>query len=252
MADRPPRPRDEHSVRLRFEIRGKSPTAVPVARLARYLGHLATVPGKTQRISLVGIGEGSLRLDFEANPEAVDGIRTRAAGLLDGTASANAFKALRALRHDLGDDGVRRGDLVTADGENFLEVVPPAVETELGPIAQWSSVDGIPIVVGGQNDPVPVHLQAADQVVHGRADRKLARQLVAHLFDTPVRASGEGRWLRDRHGTWVVKSFRIRTFERLSDDSLHEVTARLRAIEAAWKKAPDPLGELVSFRESDG
>lgn len=122
-------------------------------------------------------------------------------------------------------------------------------EPEYGPFSQPGTLDGIPIVVGGQNDPVPVHLEDGDRIYHCLARRDLARRIAAHLFTAPLRVSGTGVWLRNHEGIWVLKSFHIHDYLVLKSESAVEATKRLQAISAEWKKRPDPLGDLVALRK---
>ncbi len=239
------------AVRLHFEIAGLSPRTVPVGRLARYLSLLSTALGDPKGMSLVAIGEGSLRAAFEAPEDVVTGIRARVAALDHGTAPAKSAKALRNLRRELSDSGAGQAAL-RADGASMLRVAPLTDgEREIGPIRQSGSLQGIPIRVGGRNNPVPVHLQSSGRVYYCHADRELARQIGAHLFRKPVRVFGEGDWLRKRSGTWVIKSFRVDRFKEIDDAPLSVVMKRLQAIDAEWKKRPDPLGDLMRLRKGD-
>ncbi len=245
-------PTDEHRVRLDFEIAGLSPRTVPVGRLARYLSLLSTALGDPKGLSLVAIGEGSLRAAFEAPDDAVSGIRARVAALDDGTAPKRPTKALRQLRTELSADGAGSATLRGAAGEPVLSLAPSTNgEREIGPIRDSGSVQGVPIRVGGRGEQVPVHLRNSGRVHHCEADQDLARGIAAHLFRTPLRVHGEGRWLRNGQGKWLMLSFRIRSFEELSDDPLGVVMARLRAIDAEWKKRPDPLGDLMRLRKGE-
>ena len=151
-------------------------------------------------------------------------------------------------------DNARYADVVDHHGTRILRFAgaPCCDDPEYGPFSQPGILDGVPIVVGGENDPVPVHLQSPDRVHNCLAARALAKQIGTHLFTTPLRVSGLGRWFRDGDGAWTMKSFRIQDFEELPTDSLADATRRLRSIDAAWKQRPDPLGDLVALRKLEG
>ena len=125
-------------------------------------------------------------------------------------------------------------------------------EPEYGPFSQPGTLDGVPIVVGGRDELVPVHLQSHDRVHNCLAKRELAKSIGMHLFTTPLRVSGVGRWLRDREGAWTMKSFRIHEYTQLRSESPAEATKRLQSIDAGWKEHPDPLGDLVALRKLEG
>ena len=248
------RPRDARAVQLRFEIGAYSPTTMPMVRLARYLDHLATVLGETRSVHLVSVDEGSTVPVLAVDPEAYGKVRQRAAEVRNKEASPAVLKASRAIETDLATDNARYADVVDDHGTRILRFAgaPRCDDPEYGPFSQPGTLDGIPIVVGGENDPVPVHLESLDRVHNCLAARALAKQIGIHLFTTPLRVSGLGRWFRDRDGAWTMKSFRIQDFEELPTDSLADATRRLRSIDAGWKQRPDPLGDLVALRKLEG
>ena len=119
-------------------------------------------------------------------------------------------------------------------------------EPEYGPFSQPGTLDGVPIVVGGENDPVPVRLETPERIHNCLASRDLAKRIGMHLFTTPLRVTGVGRWFRDREGVWKMKSFRIHDYTELRSESIADATRRLHSIDAGWKERDDPFGELVA------
>ena len=65
------------------------------------------------------------------------------------------------------------------------------------------------------------------------ANRLIAKDLAHHLFEA-VRLGGMGYWMRDAEGSWVLKHFRIDSFEPLADTSLSEALTELRVIAGDW------------------
>ena len=59
---------------------------------------------------------------------------------------------------------------------------------------------------------------------------------------------GRGRWRRLPEGTWSLERFIIDDFTPLEGGNVQEVLARLRGVDAAWKKLADPLGHLEEIR----
>ena len=240
-------------VELRFEIGAYSPATMPMARLARYLDNLANVLGETSSVHLMSIEDGStvpiVAVEWEAYPK----VRKRATDVRNHEGPELAQRAMRTIERDLAADNAKYGDLVDAHGTRILRFVgttrtdPP----EYGPFSHQGTLDGVPIVVGGTNDPVPVHLQTHDQVYNCLATRDIAKRIGAHLFTTQLRVSGVGRWFRDRDGVWTMKSFHIQDYTELRSESLVAATNRLRAIDATWKQSTDPLGDLIALRESE-
>ncbi len=115
---------------------------------------------------------------------------------------------------------------------------------------QFSSeaLDGILIRIGGEDDPVPVHLEDGDKIHICYAKRSIARRLAPHLFGSPLIVSGTGKWRRDPDGSWLMDRFTIQDFTELNDAPLSEVVNKLRKVEGGWKNHEDPLGELDRLR----
>ena len=225
---------------------------MPMARLAKYLENLATLLGETKSVHLMSIEEGStvpvLAVEKEAYPKVVK----RVNDVRNGIGSEQAQKAKRAIESDLVGDNAEYGDLVVEGGGKILRF-PGTTRTgdpEYGPFSQDGTLDGVPIAVGGVNDPVPVHLQAPDAIHNCTASREVAKSIGKHLFTTTLRVTGTGRWLRDRDGVWRMKAFRINNYAELESESLSVTTERLRKIDADWKLKADPLGDLVALRRS--
>ena len=241
-------------VKLRFTISAYSPATMPMARLARYLDNLATVLGETHSVHLLGVEEGSTVPVLAVDWEAYRKVRKRANEVRNQEGPAHVLKARRTIEADLSADNARYADLVDEHGARILRFAGAtrSDESEYGPFSQPGTLDGVPIVVGGENDPVPVHLQSPDRVHNCLAARALAKRIGMHLFTTPLRVSGIGRWFRDREGAWTMKSFRIQDFAELATDSLSGATEHLRSIDAGWKRHPDPLGDLVALRKLEG
>ena len=242
------------AVALRFKINAYSPTTMPMARLARYLDNLATVLGETNSVHLVSIEEGStvpvLKIDWEAYPK----LRHRANEVRNREGSAHVLKARRAIEDDLAADNAESAELVDEEGARILRFAGATrvEEPEYGPFSQPGTLDGVPIVVGGENDPVPVRLETPECIHNCLASRDLAKRIGMHLFTTPLRVTGVGRWFRDREGVWKMKSFRIHDYTELRSESIADATRRLQSIDAGWKERDDPLGELVALRKSEG
>jgi len=100
-------------------------------------------------------------------------------------------------------------------------------------ISERCSLDGVPVLVGAIEETVLIHLQESgtNPRIHiCQARRDLARAIAAHLFATPIRVHGMGRWRRESAGGWHLINFTANDFEVLDDSPLDEVVARLRSI----------------------
>ena len=245
---------EARAVELRFKIDAYSAATMPMARLARYLDNLATVLGETNSVHLVSVEAESTVPVLTVEREAYAKVRQRATEVRNQDGPAHVQKARRAIEDDLAADNAAQAELVDEDGTRILRFAGAtrSDEPEYGPFSQPGTLDGVPIVVGGENDPVPVHLESPDRVHNCLATRELAKGIGRHLFTTTLRVSGIGRWFRDREGAWTMKSFRIHDYAELPSESLADATARLRSIDAGWKRRPDPLGDLVALRRLEG
>ena len=255
------RSEDEHrrlegvrAVKLRFKISAYSPATMPMARLARYLDNLATVLGETKSVHLVGVEDGSTIPVLAVEYEAYRKVRQRASEVRNCEGSEHVLKARRAIEDDLAADDAEYAELVDEEGARILLFAGATgtYQPDYGPFSQPGTLDGVPIVIGGKDDPVPVHLQSHDRVHNCRASRELAKSIGVHLFTTPLRVSGVGRWLRDQDGAWTMLSFRIHEYAELRSESPADATRRLQSIDAAWKQRADPLGDLAALREFGG
>ena len=240
-------------VEFRFEIKAYSPATMPLERLARYLDNLATLLGEAKSVHLMRIDGGSTVPVVTVDWESVPKVKKRANDVRNDEGPEEAKRAKRAIERDLADDNAEYGELLDQHGGRVIRFPGRAkvVEPEFGPVSQPGTLDGVPIVVGGENDPVPVHLQDRKVVHNCLASRTVAKEVSQYLFTVPVRVSGTGRWLRTAEGVWVMRRFVIQTVQPLKGESVHDATARLRAIDAAWKKRPDPLSELYDIRGED-
>ena len=180
--------------------------------------------------------------------------RRRASEVRNCEGSEYVLKARRAIEDDLAADDAEYAELVDEEGARIL-LFAGATGTDqpdYGLFSQPGTLNGVPIVIGGKDDPVPVHLQSHDRVHNCRASRELAKSIGVHLFTTPLCVSGAGRWLRDQDGAWTMLSFRIHEYAELRSESPADATRRLQSIDAAWNQRADPLGDLAALREFGG
>jgi hypothetical protein len=117
-----------------------------------------------------------------------------------------------------------------------------------GPFNQPGEIDGVPIRIGGENDPVPVHLEEPGRDPHiCVARREIARDLGPYLFTTMIRAQGIGRWCREGDGQWKLGTFTIHSFRKIEVKSLGEALRKLRVV-SGMDKIKDPLAQLEHIR----
>jgi hypothetical protein len=236
-------------VELRFHIDAYTPDTIPLERLAEYLYNLSLVLGERQSVHLSHVEGGStqpvLRVEFEALPK----VRKRANDVRNHEGPDEARRAHARIDQLLAEDNAS-GELRTARGSRLLYFPGRKRHTEpqYGPVAQAGTLDGIPIVIGGENDPVPVHLEDGEVVHNCLASRSIAKELSTYMFSTPIRARGIGRWWRDGAGLWHMKQFRIEEFSALRGGDLSEIAANLQRRRARWKSDPEAIRHLQSLR----
>lgn len=236
-----------------FRIDAFSPETMPMVRLAEYLSDLSTLLGEYKSVHFVRLGVGSTQvvhaIEYEAEPK----IRERVNAVRNQDGPQDAMRAARSIDQRLAQDN--------ASGIIFDPIKTKLIEfpgrkrftqPQYGPFNQAGMVDGIPIRVGGETDPVPVHLEEPDQQPHiCHASRAIAREIAPHIFSTMIRAEGVGRWHRDGDGQWVRDKFTIHSFKKLRDVPLTDVIARLRAIPSKLHEIDDPLQDLYKSRHGE-
>jgi hypothetical protein len=236
----------------RFEIDAFSPETIPLSRLSQYLGDLARMMGQEANVHLARVDKGStvpvIRVDWEAEPKVRE--RLRAVKFNEGPAEAR--RAYKEINKRLIQDNAT-GTLVDP-GKSKVIRFPGAAganQVEFGPISQQSSFQGIPIRIGGESDPVPVHLQDGEIIHILHAPRRIAKHLGPHLFTSVVRVEGKARLVRNKMGEWDMLSFYAQDYEVLSDGDIRSDLAKLRALPGAWKDREDPLGDLMALRTGE-
>jgi hypothetical protein len=236
----------------RFEIDAYTPETIPLARLSQYLSDLARMMGESANVHLARIEKGStvpvIRVDWEAEPKVRD--RIRAVKFNEGPPEAQ--KAYKEINRKLVQDNAN--GVLLDPGKSKVIRFPgrdAANQPEFGPIRQNAVFQGIPIRIGGELDPVPVHLEDGETKHIVMAPRRIAKQLGPHLFTSVVRIEGKGRFLRDRTGEWTVQDFYAQSFDVLSEGNIRTDISRLRAIPASWKETEDPIGELMAMRTGE-
>ena len=248
----------EQKYRYRFVIdESFTPETLPMWRLAAYMSDLADLLGEKPSVHFVQIESGSAVLVQDVDRAAYPKVRTRVHAVKRGDAAPDAQRAYDSLDRRLAADNasgaLMEGQTALQTPGRVLEFPGrrKVVELEYGPITQAGSLQGSVIVVGGESDPVPVHLQDGDTVHICRARRQVAKGLAGYIFGCAVRVSGNGRWLRDSTGVWVMRNFQITSFAVLEDSALSTVVAKLRQIPGKWKEKPDSTRVLHALRTGD-
>lgn len=234
----------------RFRIDAFTPASLPMAHLAEYMAALAALLGHSERVHFVRLEGGSTVLVQEIEREAAPRVRERVENIRSGDGPAEGLKAFQTLDRILAQDNAI-GVLCEPAGAEIIrfpgrERPKPVV---YGSFRQQGSLDGYLVRIGGKDQTKHATLMEGDVVRRCEMTEAMAYDLAQHIFRTPLRVFGEGRWRRAPDGSWELEQFTVSHFEVLDDASLPDVVARLRAIEGSdWRSFDDPLGELHRIR----
>jgi hypothetical protein len=233
----------------RFEIDAFTPTTMPMSRLAEYVSDLAKMFGNNNSVHLLKIDQGStvpvIMVEWEAEPKVRDRIRA----IKSHEAPDEAQQAAKDIDRRLLQDNAKAILVDPAGGKLYrFPGREAATKLEFGPVSQTGAFQGVPIKIGGENDPVPVHLEDGRDKYIVLARRSLAKDIAQHLFTSVVRVEGAGRWIRHTDGEWEMLSFHANSFSVIEDADIRKNISELRNLSGNWKKLDDPLTELEQIR----
>ena len=223
-----------------------------MSRLAEYLNDLATILGQEKNVHLSKIEGGStvpvILVDWEAEPK----VRDRLRAIKHKEAPAEAQAAAKDIDRKLAEDNAKAA-LIDPVGVKVFQFPgrERATKLEYGPITQPGSFQGVPIRVGGEKDPVPVHLDDGQQKYIVLMRRALAKDVAQYLFTDVIRVEGIGRWVRHADGEWEMLAFHATTFRLIDDKDIRASINELREIPASWKQLEDPLADLERIRRGE-
>jgi len=236
----------------RFLIDAYSPETIPMARLAEYLADLSTMLGEQSSVHFVRIDEGSTvsvyRIDSEAEPK----IELRTKMLRSNSAEPWAQKAYGRLNKKLADDNASGKIEALITGATIIEFPGRKGEAfgPMGPVTQTDEIDGVLIRIGGQGDPVPIHLMGhSGKLYVCETSRSKAREIARYYDGPPLRVIGNARWFRNLQGEWDLINFTIRDFVVLKDTKLADLLTEIRGMPTGLDKIADPLGDLEKIRQ---
>lgn len=241
------------SFEYRFLIDAFSPETLPMARLAEYMAELATLIGEEKSVHFVKLEAGSTVLIQSVEWEAVPKVQERIQAVRMKEGPPEAQKAFENLDRKLARDNAK-GELRDQLGANVIQFPGRNRETAdfYGPFNQPGVLDGILIRVGGERDPVPVHLEdGVGEVYMCHASRHIARSMAPNIFGPILRVSGTGRWHRTQEGQWEMDRFNISTFDVLRGTTFRNLVNKLRTLPTELRDSDDPIGTLNKIRHGD-
>ncbi len=236
-------------VELKLHIDAYEPETIPMESLAAYMADLAQVLGETASVHFNRLEGGSTTLVARVDREATPRVLKQAHMVRANEGPPDAQRAKRRMERRLAEQNARNAELTDESGARILLFRGrDAIQQSYGPVRQNGELIGRVIMVGGKNDPVPVHIEDGERVYVCEARRDVVRRLAKYLFDAPIRATGYGRWFRDDQGQWEMQMFRINDFDVLDSAPVGTIIQNMRAVRSKWIDSPDPLAR---FRESD-
>lgn len=238
-----------------LRIKGYTPETIPMERLAEYMKQFAVLLGQIRAVHFDKVTKSSTnvlaRVEFDALPQVNQRVREVQAGAAPNDALLAAMTIDRMLANDNTSGAIIRLNPEEEEMIPFLGAERP-VPPVFGPISQATTLDGIVIRVGGRRDEVPVHIQTRDRMEsHCVATRGLAQEFGRHLFGQELRFYGDGKWLRDEEGNWLLQKFVITRYEPLAPMTLKEAIADLRAVPGRNWVGTDPWHELRRLNDDE-
>lgn len=233
-----------------FRIDAWAPDTLPMSRLADYLAELATLFGNREQVHFVKVVKGSAIPVISVENTAYPKVEARLRLVDRSDAPKELICAKQRINEMLREDNAS-AYLRPRGGAKILEFkgakTPLAEEVVL---FEQGELDGVVLRIGGKDETVPVMLEGENgQYFRCNTKRDIAKQLAGHIFGTPVRVSGKGKWHRNQQGEWALESFDIQSFELLDNTSLEDVIAGLRAVEGSeWNEMAAPQEELKKLR----
>lgn len=233
-----------------LDIKAYTPDTIPMARLALYMQSFAAVLGHQSAVHFQGLKPGSTQLLAVVEKEDAPKVRERFQQLQKGEGAPDALKAHgeldKLLEQDDATGAIVEGTAVIIE---FPGASKPTPEV-FGPFNQEGSLDGILVSIGGADKTVHIQLQNGELKYTGiETGREIARKLGKHMYE-PVRLHGEARWFRDAEGTWILKRFKIASFEALENEDLRQATSKLRSVAGSqWAEMDDPLEAAKAIRD---
>ncbi|MBU4527965.1 MAG: hypothetical protein KUA43_13180 [Hoeflea sp.] len=238
---------------LTLYIKAYTPITIPMARLAKYMQAFAAMLSNEHGVHFSELKCGSTQLVARVDREEVPKVENQLDRVRRKDASQDALRAWDEIDRLLADDNatgfIYEGENQTAQIIEFPGIQRPK-PVKYGPFTQDGSLDGVLVSVTGADQTIHIQLQNGDLKYTGiETDRETARRLAQHFFE-PIRLHGVGRWMREDDGTWVLKRFKVHSFDALKNLELADVVEELRSTEGSkWSKMEDPLAALDDLRD---
>jgi hypothetical protein len=237
---------------IEFVIDTFTRETMPMARLADYLSDLAAMLGYKGSVHLIGIEEGSVKPKIRIDATDIPKVQERIDAVRASDAPQDAMRAYRAIDDRLARDNARASLVNLALQSNLIEFPGRDRLKEIQPFSQEGTLDGIIVTLGGRDNPPTIHLEDEGRTYVCHANRELVKRMARHIYGSPVRVSGVGRWERNQIGEWTLTRFAVHNFEALRDTGVAAVVGEIRSEALSeWGQSDAPLDDLAKIRDGE-
>jgi len=245
-----------HRQKYEFWIDVFSPKDMPMQRLGEYMAQLGRLLGEKDSVHFHELREGSTTLALDVEWEAIPKIHHRIEGVKIAEAANDAINAQAQLNTMLYEDNAvaefRR--ITHGQPEPVLRFLGREIQKpeRIGPFNEPATFKGELVRLEGEDATKHAGIKDAQgRVWSGAMSLELAIQMREFLFEW-VMVEGPSRWFRNEDGAWEMKSFQIKSFKVLPDDSLEDGINNLRDMAGnQWKEMQDPLRFIHESRNDD-
>jgi len=220
-----------------------------VERLAQYLEQFARLLGNPEGVHFKELRKGSCEMvanvDAEYRKDVYD--RTRSVGK-GGAKNKEVLKIFDKI-NDLLEQDNSSGSLKVLGRKTHVIKFPGVkrAKEETARISEEGSIQGVLYELGGLDDTINIGLRTAGYGdVRAVVQKSLAEDLKVLLWKE-VRLFGTGSWNRAAGG-WKLMSFSVSRFEKLSSESLIDVTSEVRELADGLWTTNDPIRDLEKLR----
>lgn len=217
-----------------FELKGRMPHQIPLARMASYMQEFAALIGSDDAALFSEIRPGSTRI--AARPREAGGqsaIRRRVLNASVGKGPREAVAAFKKITELASAD---RAPAKVTDGHTAIVHFPSNLPT-YDPIRviERGHVTGLleGVLRDGQRGVKARIRPDGEPLIICTATGAVGKRL-GGLFLEYVRAYGFGHWKREKSGKWVCESLHIESIDPLSNVPLREAVRDLRGLDVAW------------------
>lgn len=216
-----------------FKLLGGKPEDLQIERLARYLELVATLAGAPDKVRVLSLTGGSVKVALAVSRDHYPALVERVSTAQNpARATAAVTKAVHELREMITDDGMTAEFVAGRTRLMHLRGYERASGEVVGPVLQRWSVRGQVIGLEGKDATKHVRLSeyGTRREVRGdfRSDQ-LARRLVDHLWQEVVELSGMARMYRHPDGQWELRAFHVDDVKALDPTKPSEILGDLRA-----------------------